>query len=252
MNPYLEQSDVWQDFHRRFCAAASELLLSQLQPTYHVRLEAFVTHHESTAEKRMLECLPDATITRFGEARSRATGARAIQAPYYAILPTAVAVQRQSYIEIRARDDRQLATVISMLIPENKMAEHVREQYLVWRRELLWGSSVHLVEIDLLRGGPRLPFEEVPECDYYVMVSRAEKRPSADIWPLKLREPLPTVPIPLRSGAPDAQLDLQAVLHRIHDAAGYEDYIYTGQPQPPLQPEDAAWSEQLIPTQDHS
>ncbi|MBL8797456.1 MAG: hypothetical protein JNM56_26380, partial [Planctomycetia bacterium] len=39
----------------------------------------------------------------------------------------------------------------------------------------------------------------------------------------------------------------QAILHRLYDAAGYEDYIYTGQPQPPLPPEDAAWAQMLVP-----
>ena len=46
---------------------------------------------------------------------------------------------------------------------------------------------------------------------------------------------------------PDARLDLQQVLHRVYDAAGYEDYIYGGNPQPPLHPADAAWARELVP-----
>ena len=41
-----------------------------------------------------------------------------------------------------------------------------------------------------------------PECDYSVMVSRAEKRRAADFWPIRLRDRLPVIPIPLRP--PDA------------------------------------------------
>jgi hypothetical protein len=68
------------------------------------------------------------------------------------------------------------------------------------------------------------------------------------ICPLRLRDRLPTIPIPLRAPDPDARLDLQQVLHDVYDAAGYEDYIYTGHPQPPLHPDDAAWVRTLAPT----
>ena len=45
----------------------------------------------------------------------------------------------------------------------------------------------------------------------------------------------------------DARLDLQEALNHLYDAAGYEDYIYTGAPQPPLHPDDAAWARQFLP-----
>jgi hypothetical protein len=106
---------------------------------------------------------------------------------------------------------------------------------------------VHLVEIDLLRGYPRLPLDDPPECDYYALVSRAEQRPEFELWSLRLRDPLPVIPVSLRLTDPDARLDLQAILQRIYDAAGYEDYIYATDPQPPLTVEDAAWARQLAP-----
>jgi hypothetical protein len=154
--------------------------------------------------------------------------------------------QRLSYVEIRDRHDRQLITVLELLSPSNKLAGPDREQYLAKRGQPL-GSPVHFVEIDLLRGGPRLPLEGLPDCDYYVLVSRAEQRPAADLWPIRLREGLPVIPVPLRPPHGDAQVDLQQVLHRIYDAAGYQDYIYQGQPQPRLSPEDAAWAQQFVP-----
>jgi hypothetical protein len=57
------------------------------------------------------------------------------------------------------------------------------------------------------------------------------------------------VPVPLRSPHADAQLDLHGLLHRIYDAAGYEDYIYRGQPHPHLNREDMAWAQQFVPGQ---
>jgi hypothetical protein len=33
----------------------------------------------------------------------------------------------------------------------------------------------------------------------------------------------------------------------VYDGAGYEDYIYLGNPQPALRPEDAAWAAGFLP-----
>ena len=102
------------------------------------------------------------------------------------------------------------------------------------------------MEIDLLRIGDPMPSEDRPACTYSIAVSRVEDRPVAGFWPVGLRDPLPVIPIPLRLPHPDAQLDLQALLHRVHDAAGYQYYIYEGMPAPPLEPDDAAWALQLV------
>jgi hypothetical protein len=102
------------------------------------------------------------------------------------------------------------------------------------------------VEIDLLRGRPRMPWLDMPACDYCVVVSRFEQRPKADLWPIGLRERLPEIPIPLRAGDPDARLDLQQVLHHIYDAAGYAYTIYSGPPEPLLSADDAAWAASFV------
>lgn len=54
------------------------------------------------------------------------------------------------------------------------------------------------------------------------------------------------IPIPLRPPHPDARLDLQALLHRIYDAAGYAYYVYEGASSPLLAPADAEWAHGLI------
>ena len=130
---------------------------------------------------------------------------------------------------------------MELLSPSNKYAGPDREQYLAKVRQLQ-RSRVHLVEIDLLRGGPRMPWLDMPACDYCVIVSRVELRPRgrADFWPIRLKDRLPEIPIPLRGGDPDARLNLQEVLHRIYDAAGYAYYIYAGPPEPPLSAADSS------------
>jgi hypothetical protein len=226
MDPYLEQERAWSDFHESFMPAARDALAAQVRPHFIAKINEHLFIHELPEDAR------------------RFVGAAAVQAPARVRLP-AVNTERLSFIEIRDRDDWQLVTVIELLSPSNKYAGPDREQYLAKRRQLP-ASAVHFVEIDLLRGGPRMPMEDLPECDYCVLVSRVETRPVADLWPIRLRERLPEVRVPLRPPHADARLDLQQVLQRVYDAAGYEDYIYRGQPQPQLNPEDAAWAQQIL------
>jgi hypothetical protein len=139
-----------------------------------------------------------------------------------------------------------VVTTIELLSPSNKAPGPDRNAYRAKVRRVL-ASRANLVEIDLLRGGPRMPWGNLPACDYYAVVSRAETRPDADVWPVHLREPLPRVPVPFRPVEPGATIDLQALLHRAYDSAGYGYYIYHGEPEPPLAPADAAWVAQFLP-----
>ena len=83
-------------------------------------------------------------------------------------------------------------------------------------------------------------------CDYCLMVSRPAMRPDVQAWAVALRDPLPTIPVPLRGSVPDASLNLQALLHEVYDAAGYEDYLYQTSPEPPLSETDAEWARQFV------
>ena len=111
----------------------------------------------------------------------------------------------------------------------------------------LLSAPVHLVEIDLLRGGPPLPAADRPDCSYSVLVSRVERHLNAEFWPISLREPLPVIPIPVRAPDADARLDLQAALDQIYDDAGYGEYIYGGRLHDRnWESEDAAWARQFV------
>lgn len=101
--------------------------------------------------------------------------------------------------------------------------------------------------MDLLRGGTRLPLDDMPDCEYYALVSRREERPRIGIWPIRLRELLPGIPIPLRSPDPDARLDLKQALDRVYDAAGYANDLDTTPLQPPLSSQDTPWAEEFLP-----
>jgi hypothetical protein len=67
-----------------------------------------------------------------------------------------------------------------------------------------------------------------------VTVSRAGQRPRGDFWPFGLRDPLPTLPIPLGPDDQDARLDLRSILDRVYDESGYAYFVYDHEPDPPL------------------
>lgn len=246
MNPYIERASVWHDFHESFIPLVRDILTAQVLPRYFVRIDEQMYIHELSAAERRFIGRGDVLIPALTPA-SQATGApgAVLDAPAEVRIP-AVDVENLSFLEVRDRDNNEVITVIELLSPTNKYAGPDREQYLAKAR-WLQGRWVHLVEIDLLRGGPRMPWLDMPECDYCVVVSRYERRPKAGFWPIRLRERLPEIPIPLRRGDADARLDLQPVLDRIYDAAGYAYHIYSGSPEPQLAPADAAWAQQFPP-----
>ena len=247
MNPFLEHPTVWHDFHERFCPAVAEVLTAQVRPNYIVKIDEHVFIHELTEDSRGLLGRGDVTVTAIDallDERSEAASMATIDAPSQVRLPT-VDRESLSYLEVRDRETLRVITVIELPSPSNKQTSPDREQYVAKRAQIL-NTAVHFIEIDLLRGGPRMPMDGLSECDYYVLVSRHQKRPHADVWPFQLHDPMPIVPVPLQPPDEDAKLDLRIALDRIYDAAGYEDYIYRGQPEPALSAEDTAWSEGLL------
>lgn len=244
MNPYLEQEAVWQGFHDRLIPAISDALTPQVRPHFIVQIGEHLYVHPSEGWQRVRIGSSDVDVAVAPGTPSSAPGTATLEAPAHVLLPD-TDVDKETYLEIRDRQSRELITVIELLSPTNKKAGPDREQYLAKRANVLH-STAHFVEIDLLRGWSRMPSENAPESDYCIMVSQVSDRPRAAYWPVKLRDPLPPIPIPLREPVPLAYLDLQAVLHLVYDRAAYEDYIYHGQPTPGLDREDAAWAHGIL------
>ncbi len=249
MNPYLEQPSVWEDLHSRFMTYAGESLGAQVRPNFFVKLEERVFIHEpSSDERRKLLGKPDIALFQAEPIRDRLV---AVVDPAVVRVKSIIAtipdveIERHAVIEIRDRHDRQLVTMIEVLSPSNKRYGPDREQYLMKRSTLMF-STASIVEIDLLRGGPRLPINDLPACDYCVTVFRKSNAPKVEAWPIGLREELPVIPIPLKGDFADATLDLKALLNRVYDAAGYEDYLYESPPDPPLNESDAIWAKSFI------
>lgn len=250
MNPYLEQPSVWEDFHTAIATEIRESLAAQVRPHFLVKLEERVFIHEPSGDdRRKLLGRPDVALLEglAGNSTAVATVAPEVNNQVQSVIASLsdVDIERHAYIEIRDRQNRELVTMIELLSPSNKRYGPDRDQYVAKRTALMF-STASLVEIDLLRGGPRFPLNELPPSDYCVAVYRKRDLPKVEAWPIGLRDPLPVIPIPLKGEFPDATLDLQALLHRVYDAAGYEDYIYESNPEPPLEGADLAWAQSIL------
>lgn len=93
-----------------------------------------------------------------------------------------------------------------------------------------------------------MPFEEeLPPCDYVVMVYNAYEGLECDVWPLTIRQQLPTISVPLLRPDPPVTLDLGLALRTAYERARYDLRIdYTKPATPPLPMADAQWVERLI------
>jgi len=142
-----------------------------------------------------------------------------------------------------------LVTAIEILSPVNKRPGHEAfEAYRRKRRDLL-RTPVSLMEIDLLRAGQRPPLlTPLPDAPYFIFLSRGDSRPEVEIWPLRLQDPIPVVPVPLLDPDPDVPLDLGRAIHTIYDRAAYDLRIDYRQPlpKPEFSPEDTRWLEERI------
>ena len=245
MNPYFERASCWSDFHNEFLTFLRRQLARQIAPDYIVQLENHVYIHEAPPEPRRLLGRPDLSVIAPEAPVAGRPAVGLMEAPAEVQLP-ALDVERVAFLEIRDREGRELVAVVELLSPSNKRPGDDRSQYLAKRRALL-RSGAHLVEIDLLRGWTPMPAANRPEADYSVLVSRADRRPLAGFWPIRLRDRLPVIPIPLRADDREARVDLQEVLHQAYDGPEYALFIYAGSPEPPLRAEDAAWAGQFLP-----
>jgi Protein of unknown function (DUF4058) len=215
MNPFLESSELWSEFHSRMIVAIADALSETLSQDYRVAVEKRV--YLSQGEETTLIGIPDVSIT---DDSKLATGAVAgASEPVVVEIPLAEEVAER-YLEIREVATGRVVTVIELLSPKNKRSGEGRDAYLQKRQRVMI-SQTHLVEIDLLRGGVSLPMVGGTKSDYRILISQSSRRPKADLYAFGLRQPIPSITVPL-AGEASVVLDLQLLLHQIYDRARFQ------------------------------
>ncbi|HEX5273090.1 MAG TPA: DUF4058 family protein [Gemmataceae bacterium] len=220
MDPYLETPALWSDFAASFITYCRDALLDCLPDNYEARIDEKVNLVEvAPPRRRYFE--PDVAVTQ-REPSANPSPAPAGVATLDPVTLSLVIEEEthERHIEILHRPERTLVAVIEVLSPANK-EDPGRTIYLA-KRNALALHPVHLVELDLLLKGQRVPFEEeLPPGDYYAFVSRGDRRPKCQAYHWTMRQPLPPVPVPLLAPDPDVWIDLGAVFRTTYERGRY-------------------------------
>jgi hypothetical protein len=240
MDPYLEDPSGWPGVHSRLINSISDILAPQLAPDYIVQIEERV-YVASPEELSRRVIVPDLYLVEHGN--TRATGAATTISPATLIEPLYDEEVRDRFIEIRTARNNEVVTTIEVLSPANKHPESTGRRQFLRKREAILSSLTHWIEIDLLRAGDR-PGEVAGRGDYYALLIRANTFGPYEGWFADLRDPLPTIAVPLRQPDADVPLNLQAAINLVYERGYYAASIdYTRLvPLPPLSLPDANWA----------
>jgi hypothetical protein len=240
MDPYLEAPGIWPDVHTNLMCVVAEQLTRLLAPKYLVALSPRVVTDRVDDDPQVV--LPDVNVTRTEVPGGTLSAVAVAPVPIEVRVPMEVPTRLVS-VYIRLRETARLVAVIELLSPVNKRRGAGRQEYLDKRRTFL-KSPIHFIEIDLLRHYPRMPFDDpLPAADYIIMACKAGERPRSSVWPVSVRQPLPTIPVPLLAPDPPVPLDLVRALRTAYERARYDLRVdYCKPPVPPLSPGDAAWA----------
>lgn len=255
MDPFLEHPEMFPDLHQRLISHLSEVL--PLPEPYYARLGRRVWIEFS---ERLVE--PDVNLMRpvSTSPHERKSGGVAVVAPSEK-RGTLVRVphdeRREPLIEIyHGRGaEKRLVTSIEVLSPSNKRAgSRGRDLYLHKQQEIL-ESSVHLVEIDLLRGGTHttaVPLERalqvVGPFDYHVCVHYFDGFGDFSVYSIRVADRLPKVAVPLLPDDGEVEADLQALFNECYEKGRYRREINYQRDEviPPLRPDQAAWAAEIL------
>ena len=229
-DPYLELPVFWSDFHSTFINYWRESIADALPDEYEAGIGDRVYLVKQDPDSRKL-VFPDVAITQ-GDDDKQMSSQNAVATLEPVTIPlTILEGPRETYIEILHRPDRKLITTLELLSPSNKN-QPGRTENLAKRNALLY-KPVHLVELDLLCGGKRVPMNQpLPRGDNYYFVSRFEQRPDCQVYTWRLSDRLPTLPVPLRVPDSDLLIDLQAVFNTTYERGRFARRIDYSVPQP--------------------
>lgn len=244
MDPYLE-GELWTTFHAQLAAELTRQLVPKLRPRYvPLTQQRLIMDAPEDVAIEETDIYPDTSVVEGN--RTPIVGEPATMAAPLTLTTVMPSPVPHSWVEIRDTLKRRLVTAIEFLSPTNKRGIG-RRKYLRKRQRIL-ASTAHLIEIDLLRKGKRVPMRQrLPDAEYFVFLSRAGRRPKTEVWPTSIREVLPPIPVPLLAPDADVVMDLQAAFTNVYDVCGFDLSIdYSKPPTVPLSQALAGWVQERL------
>lgn len=223
MDPFLEVPPYWSDFSPAFLSAIRNQLLNVLLTRYDVRLEEYLfLEHEKLPAHRVR---PDEVVSTNWKSEAKVVQefpitqtASTMEAEYPDFDPI---TQRRLVLTHRASG--KVVAIMELLSPINKAAGKDGLDAYERKREELLTTSCHLIELDLLRDGERLPIKgRTPPGDYFAYIGRWERRPAVQIIGWTWQSVLPSIPVPLLPEDSEIQLDLAAAFRDAYEPAYYD------------------------------
>ncbi len=254
MDPYLEVPEQWEEFHHVLMTECMYFLSDCLPSSYQAKIierVELISRDDAAAE----QYVPDVSVMRQRPVRPDSTsnsmmggGGTAVAIAPVTIPSIDLVEVREAYIEVMRMPDYKLITSIELLSPWNKYGEGIGE-YRHKRRSLV-AHGVHVIEVDLLRRGRRTELARpLPAGHYYAFVFRADRRPDVNVYAWDIRQPLPSISVPLAPPDADVQLDLAAIVANAYEHGRYRRKLrYSLPPPEPLSKADAAWVAEVART----
>lgn len=239
MDPYLEAPSIWPDVQHSLIVAMSNQINQCLSADYVTVISPYIAAEEIdfSGVHTIHRSCANAVSKREGHATEVTVAP--LEIGDLTKVPT-----RYARLELRSVDGDVLITSIELLSPANKRPGADGADAYQQKRQEVFNSTAHLVEIDLLRDGQRSSFiDPLPDAAYFIFCSRSYESPDTNIWPIQLHDALPPIGNPLRRPDPDVPLDLGKALREIYANAHYERRINyrNAPPSPELSSEDAIW-----------
>jgi hypothetical protein len=192
MDPYLEASAIWPDFHKALAAQLRADLNGSLPAPFYARLEMW-------SEVGVVE---DNRVTHRIGIRDPSRGHQLV-----------------TLIEIVSPSNKRPGADRRAYL--QKQREVLDSNASLIELDLLRSGDRLLPYPDLDEAIGRL----TPAPDYLVLVNRAWRRIGAamdyDLYPIPFAERLPVIAVPLREGQAEVPLDLQLAFDRAYDAGPY-------------------------------
>jgi hypothetical protein len=257
MDPYIEACGLWEGFHNRLIHKIDESLAQVLPRGYIIdtAVRSYVVLMEPEGKDESL-AKPDVAVTQPTTAkkprRKKAGVAVASSAEDAESVPMEAFIAEkfeEPFVEIYAeREEPILVTCIEVLSPSNKREGTEGWNIYQRKRQALLLGQANFIEIDLLRGGHKMPMRTPwPDSPYTLLVCRATRAPRCRAWRAYFQRRLPPIPVPLLDPDPDLSLDLQPLIDTIYALGRYDERIdYTRPLSPQLSAVDASSVQELL------
>ncbi len=246
MDPWLEAH--WLDVHTSLIADSRNALNQVLPDDLAASSEERVAVESDNEDDSQKEFYPDVQLFEALTAAVAVAGGAAL-APVRLLAQIEPVTERS--IRIVNSATGRLITVIEYLSPFNK-----RNPGLVdcrAKRAELITAGVNFVEVDLVREGNWRALLHPHVCPekwttpYRVTIRTPSDPAAVGLYPISLREPLPSIAISFRRGDPHVSLDLQALLNQAYANGRYGRRLkYNLPPEPVLDVVDREWAEAMI------